>query len=297
MKPMITITVPSLEGRISVSRLLLLEKVSQRLRRRLKQHGLFRCNDEPIEWSTPLYTGDILKCYLPPSFIDKEELVPYKYPLDILYEDEHLLILNKPAGLLMHPTAKERYHTVANALIHYYAETGQKHYFHAIHRLDKDTSGAVIIAKNPVVQHAFDKSLDNIQKSYIAIVEGNFPSPVASLRFPIARKEGSIMERTVSVEGQWARTDIRKLASNKRASYLSITLHTGRTHQIRVHLSSIGHPLFGDDMYGGSLELISRQALHAEVLVFQHPMTKEWHTIKAPIPADLFRLLNTLELL
>ncbi len=297
MKPILTITVPSLEGRISVSRLLLLEKVSQRLRRRLKQHGEFRCNGESIDWSTPLYTGHTLECFLPPSFIDKEELIPYEYPLDILYEDEHLLVLNKPAGLLMHPTAKERYHTVANALMYYYEQTGQKHYFHAVHRLDKDTSGAVIVAKNPVVQHAFDKSVDNMQKSYLAVVEGAFPAPAASIRFPIARKEGSIMERAVSADGQWARTDIRRLACNEEGSYLSITLHTGRTHQIRVHLSSMGYPLFGDDMYGGSLALMERQALHAEVLVFQHPITKEWHTIKAPIPADLFRLLNTLELL
>ena len=297
MKPILTITVPPLEGRISVSRLLLLNKVSQRLRRRLKQQGILTCNQEPTLWSTPLYAGDILECYLSLDSLEKEELIPYDYPLEILYEDEHLVVINKPAGLLMHPTAKERYHTVANALMSYYEKSGQKHAFHPVHRLDKDTSGAVIIAKNPIVQHAFDKSLDNIQKSYLAVVTGFFPAPHASICLPIARKEGSIMERTVHPRGQGARTDIDRLNSNQKASYLNITLHTGRTHQIRVHLSHLGHPLLGDDMYGGALDDISRQALHAHHVLFEHPMTKKWHTITAPLPEDIFHLLNKLELL
>ena len=279
--------------------------ISQRMRRRLRNEGIITVNDEPATWNTLVHGGDHLVMKLTPE----QEFSLSPMDLDIVYEDEHILVINKAAGVLMHPTSTVRDHTLANGVLYYYEETHQHYDFHPVHRLDKDTSGIVIIAKTSVVQHAFDKKHIHFHKSYDAIVEGKLPAVPLTINWPIGRKPGSIIERCCTQEGKPARTDITMLASHTihRAHTSAITtnnqdkqsfthvrclLHTGRTHQIRVHVSQLGYPLAGDDLYGGHLDYIHRQALHAARVSFHHPMTNEWLELSADMPQDMKDLIQ-----
>lgn len=283
--PLLELTVPTdlpVTARISINQLVRQAGVSQAMRRRLRTDGIVYINQTLQSWHTLLQPGDHVKLYLPNR---ETAFSPWDYALPIIYEDEHLLVINKPVGLLMHPTSSERYHTVANALIHYYRETKQTHAaFHPVHRLDKDTSGLVIIAKNALVQHSFSKLPSPIKKTYVALCDGYFPAPLATLRWPIARKTGSIIECCCRPQGKPAHTDVQCLKRSERLSLVRFQLHTGRTHQIRVHMAQLGYPLVGDDLYGGSLDLLQQQALHAIGLQFVHPMTKQRLLLHTPLP-------------
>jgi pseudouridine synthase, rluA family len=256
------------------------QKVSQAMRRRLRREGSFLVNGVPATWDTLLHPGDSVAVHLSKtSHID-----PTPIDLDIVFEDDHLLVINKPAGMLMHPTSSERYHTLANGVLAYFENQGINASFHPIHRLDKDTSGLVIIAKNALVQHAFTKQHSRIQKVYDAITDGIIPVSKLSLHFPIVRLEGSIIERCAHPLGQPAHTDITVVRQHPHHTHVRCYLHTGRTHQIRVHLSALGYPLAGDDLYGGSLTWQTKQCLHATELHFIHPMTQKWMVLHAPLP-------------
>ena len=285
------------------------------MRRRLRNEGIITVNNEPATWNTLVHGGDHLVMKLTPE----QEFSLSPMDLDIVYEDEHILVINKAAGVLMHPTSTVRDHTLANGVLYYYQETHQHYDFHPVHRLDKDTSGIVIIAKTSVVQHAFDKKHIHFHKSYDAIVEGKLPAVPLTINWPIGRKPGSIIERYCTTEGKPARTDITVISHNTRpivdkspiidSTLLSVVtiwlmdcethfthvqclLHTGRTHQIRVHVSQLGYPLAGDDLYGGHLDYIQRQALHAARVSFHHPMTNEWLELSADMPQDMKDLIQ-----
>ena len=289
----------------SMNHIIKQQHISQRMRRRLRNEGIIIVNDEPATWNTLVHGGDHLVMKLTPE----QEFSLSPMDLDIVYEDEHILVINKAAGVLMHPTSTVRDHTLANGVLYYYEETHQHYDFHPVHRLDKNTSGIVIIAKTSVVQHAFDKKHIHFHKSYDAIVEGKLPAVPLTINWPIGRKPGSIIERCCTQEGKPARTDITVLASHTihRAHTSAITtnnqdkqsfthvrclLHTGRTHQIRVHVSQLGYPLAGDDLYGGHLDYIHRQALHAARVSFHHPMTNEWLELSADMPQDMKDLIQ-----
>ena len=290
--------------------------ISQRMRRRLRNEGIITVNNEPATWNTLVHGGDHLVMKLTPE----QEFSLSPMDLDIVYEDEHILVINKAAGVLMHPTSTVRDHTLANGVLYYYQETHQHYDFHPVHRLDKDTSGIVIIAKTSVVQHAFDKKHIHFHKSYDAIVEGKLPAVPLTINWPIGRKPGSIIERYCTNEGKPARTDITVISHNTRPivdkspiidsntiigsnnmtdgncemhfTHVQCLLHTGRTHQIRVHVSQLGYPLVGDDLYGGHLDYIQRQALHAARVSFHHPMTNKWLELSADMPQDMKDLLQ-----
>ena len=290
--------------------------ISQRMRRRLRNEGIITVNDEPATWNTLVHGRDHLVMKLTPE----QEFSLNPMDLDIVYEDEHILVINKAAGVLMHPTSTVRDHTLANGVLYYYQETHQHYDFHPVHRLDKDTSGIVIIAKTSVVQHAFDKKHIHFHKSYDAIVEGKLPAVPLTINWPIGRKPGSIIERYCTTEGKPARTDITVISHNTRPivdkspiidsntiigsnnmadgncethfTHVQCLLHTGRTHQIRVHVSQLGYPLAGDDLYGGHLDYIQRQALHAARVSFHHPMTNEWLELSADMPQDMKDLIQ-----
>ena len=287
----------------SMNHILKQQHISQRMRRRLKNDGIITINGQSATWDTLVHGGDHLLMKLAPE----QEFSRTQMDLEIVYEDEYILAINKSAGVLMHPTSTVRDGTLANGVLYYYEETKQAHDFHPVHRLDKDTSGLVIIAKTSVVQHAFDKQHTKFQKVYDAIVEGSMLCSSLTIKWPIGRKLDSIIERCCTLAGKPTRTDVTVLAhhtisqpiqidTNVRTqqvfTYMQCVLHTGRTHQIRVHLSHLGFPLAGDDLYGGHLDYIRRQALHAGYLAFTHPMTQEYIELRAPMPKDMKRLLH-----
>ena len=286
----------------SMNHIIKQQHISQRMRRRLKNDGIITINGQSATWDTLVHGDDHLLMKLAPE----QEFSRTPMNLEIVYEDEHILAVNKAAGVLMHPTSTVRDGTLANGVLYYYDETEQAHDFHPVHRLDKDTSGIVIIAKTSVVQHAFDKQHTKFQKVYDAIIEGFMPSQSATINYPIGRKSGSIIERCCTLTGKPARTDVTVLARHTVSqpvltdmhvnrqevlTHVQCVLHTGRTHQIRVHLSHVGFPLAGDDLYGGHLDYIRRQALHAGYLAFTHPMTQEYIELRAPMPTDMKDLL------
>ena len=280
----------------SMNHIIKQQHISQRMRRRLRNEGIITVNDEPATWNTLVHGGDHLVMKLTPE----QEFSLSPMDLDIVYEDEHILVINKAAGVLMHPTSTVRDHTLANGVLYYYQETHQHYDFHPVHRLDKDTSGIVIIAKTSVVQHAFDKKHTHFYKTYDAIVEGKLPAVPLTINWPIGRKPGSIIERCCTNEGKPARTDISIVDHNTYISsnseqhftHVQCLLHTGRTHQIRVHVSQLGYPLAGDDLYGGHLDYIQRQALHAARVSFHHPMTNKWLELSADMPQDMKDLIQ-----
>ncbi|MBD9033975.1 MAG: RluA family pseudouridine synthase [Veillonella atypica] len=298
----IDIVVPQEVTTTSINHIIKQHHISQRMRRKLKNDGHILINNNQANWDTLIHGNDHLVISIKPE----QEFTHTKMNLDIVYEDDYILVINKAAGVLMHPTSTVRDGTLANGVLYYYDETEQAHDFHPVHRLDKDTSGIVIIAKTSVVQHAFDKQRTKFQKVYDAIVEGTMPSQSLTINYPIGRKPGSIIERCCTLIGKPARTDVTVLthhivsqpvqmdinmSTRQVLTHVQCVLHTGRTHQIRVHLSHLGFPLAGDDLYGGHLDYIRRQALHAGYLAFTHPMTQEYIELRAPMPTDMKDLL------
>lgn len=218
------------------------------------------------------------------------------------YEDDYLLILNKPAGMLVHPTVKEDGYTLYNYVERYfnykYGENDRPG-LHPVLRLDRNTSGLVIFAKQPFVQTALSKP-DAVKKEYLALVQGKLPQKEGSLDFPIARKPGSIIERCVSPDGKACRTDYKVLKEfnlteksvlSHTLSLVKVRLHTGRTHQIRVHFSHIGSPLWHDNLYGTPGPQM-RHGLHAFKISFTHPVTGKKMEISCDLPKDLKKALE-----
>lgn len=298
----IDIVVPQEVTTTSINHIIKQHHISQRMRRKLKNDGHILINNNQANWDTLIHGNDHLVISIKPE----QEFTHTKMNLDIVYEDEYILAINKSSGVLIHPTSTVRDGTLANGVLYYYNQTNQAHDFHPVHRLDKDTSGIVIIAKTSVVQHAFDKQRTKFQKVYDAIVEGTMPSQSLTINYPIGRKPGSIIERCCTLIGKPARTDVTVLthhivsqpvqmdinmSTRQVLTHVQCVLHTGRTHQIRVHLSHLGFPLAGDDLYGGHLDYIRRQALHAGYLAFTHPMTQEYIELRAPMPTDMKDLL------
>lgn len=230
-------------------------------------------------------------------FKKENPIKPMPIPIDIIFEDEYLLVINKPADMLVHPTTKEHFHTLANAVLFYYQKNNLSLNYHPIHRLDKNTSGLVLIAKYPHIQHLFSHALENklLSRNYIAIVQGNLPNEHGIINLPIARHPNSIIERIVSPIGQEAITHYRIVERYSDACQIQLSLKTGRTHQIRVHLSHLGHPIIGDDLYGGDTALLQRQALHAFNLTFTHPITKKLLSFTSRLPKDIENLLIQLK--
>lgn len=255
--------------------------------RKLKRTGTVTVNGEPATGRTILHTGDILHLV----WHEENHLSPTAAPLRILYEDEFLLIIDKPAGMLVHPTASEEGTSVGNIVTHYYRQKGLSIAFHPIHRLDRGTSGILAIAKVAHIQQILSaQNHSQMSRTYLALVHGTL-APRGSVTTPIARKEGSIIERTVSEDGQEAHTDYETLLTRDGLSLVRLTLHTGRTHQIRVHMASIGHPLIGDDLYGSPYHAFPRQALHSSQLSFIHPITNQNICIISSLPIDMVNLL------
>ncbi|MDN4523643.1 RluA family pseudouridine synthase [Fictibacillus fluitans] len=240
--------------------------------------------------------GDEISVRFPPEEISSS-MTPLPMKLDIIFEDNHLLIVNKPAGM---PTIPSRYQTngsLAQGVLFYYEENEIQSTFHAINRLDKDTSGLVMIAKHRFAHSLFSmqQRSKEIKRTYLAGLRGKFNEEKGTVSAHIARNPESMIERMVSDHGQVAVTHFQVLKELGDNSLVALQLETGRTHQIRVHMSHIGHPLLGDDLYGGPVDLIGRQALHSWKVSFYHPFEEKEMQLNAPLPEDLNRLFGQVE--
>lgn len=220
-----------------------------------------------------------------------ENILPVEMPLSILYEDEDLLVLNKPAHTPIHPSQGNYENTLANGAAWYFSQKGEPFVYRCINRLDRDTTGALILAKNPLSAAILSRQMKErkIRRTYLALVEGCLPEK-GTVDAPIARVEGSTIEREVNFEtGERAVTHFERLAYNGYFSLAELHLETGRTHQIRIHMKYIGHPLPGDYLYNPVYDHITRQPLHSFQLEFTHPITGDPLLFTAPLPEDFHK--------
>lgn len=229
---------------------------------------------------------------------DNSNIVPAKMDLSILYEDEALLIIDKPAGIPVHPSILHYDNSLSNGIKYYFDNINLNKKIRPVNRLDRNTSGIVIFAKNEYVHDALSKQMQNdiFLKEYITICNGLFEEKTGIIDAPIARKENSIIERCVNPTGAPAITHYKVLKEfeidGKIFSELLISLETGRTHQIRVHMAYLGHPIIGDSLYGSESILINRQALHAYRVEFIHPISRQKIVITSNIPKDMSDIIK-----
>lgn len=267
--------------------------MSDRLIAKLKNTSQIYINSKPVYINHVFSISDILSVNLDFNE-DSENIIPTKMKLDILYEDESVLILNKPAGIPVHPSMEHYNDSLSNGVKYYFNQISLKRKIRPVNRLDKNTSGIVIFAKNQYIQECLIKQMktDDFKKEYLALVNGNLSKKEQIISAPISRKENSIIERCVSTKGSEAITIVELLKNFDNYSLIKCILKTGRTHQIRVHMQFIKHPILGDTLYGVPSDLINRQALHACRVSFIHPITKETINISAELPEDMKKLIN-----
>lgn len=231
-------------------------------------------NGEPVRMNSPLGAGDVLTVTIAEE-VSSEHVVPVPIELRILYEDEDLIVVDKPADMPVHPSLNNYTNTLANALAHYYQSRGQAFVYRCITRLDRDTTGLLVVAKHILSAAVLSEmgKRREIRRAYLAIVSGQAP-PEGTVDAPIARKEGAVLERVVDfARGERAVTHFQTLACENGYSLVRLELETGRTHQIRVHMKYLGYPLIGDFLYNPDYRVMRRQALHACSLSFRHPVT------------------------
>ncbi len=258
-----------------------IQGLSTRLLTRLKEKpdGILM-NGNLLRTVDPVRAGQTIVINLPD---ENSEIEPKEGELDVLYEDSFILAVNKPPFMPVHPVKQHKTDTLANIVTYYMEQRGENYVFRAHNRLDRDTSGIVIIAKD---KFTINKLKNNVKKTYTAVVHGKVDADGTVIK-PIGLREDSKIVRHVLDEGSPAVTHYQPISFNDEASLLSLTLETGKTHQIRCHMSYLGHPLIGDDLYGGSRELINRQALHCGRVEFIHPVSNKKISLGAPLPKDM----------
>lgn len=234
-----------------------------------------------------LKTGDQLQVRILETE-SSSKIIPIQMEFSILYEDEDILVINKPANMPIHPSLGNYENTLANGVAFYYAQKGESFVYRCVNRLDRDTTGALILAKNALSAAILSRQMRNrqIRRTYLALVEG-IPPERGTVSAPIARVEGSTIEREVNYEsGESAVTHFERLAVGNGCSLVELHLETGRTHQIRVHMKHLGYPLPGDYLYHPVYDRIRRQPLHSYQLSFTHPLTGDRMLFTAPVPDD-----------
>lgn len=292
MSVLIHTVLPAEEG-LTVRDLLTTQfRISSSLRKALAQReSAVLLNGKAVFLSTRTKADDVLSIDVTDPPQADPAIVPVEFPLTVLWEDEHLLAVDKPAGITVHGAAlTDEVVTVAGAAAHYLGSTA----IHVVNRLDRGTTGVMLIAKNSYL-HARCMELlhtEDFCREYRAVCEG-VPSPAeGTIDAPIGRDTTSLLRRCIDSNGQQAVTEYEVLSVGKGRSLLRLLPHTGRTHQLRVHMASVGHPLVGDWLYGTEDKaLIARPALHSHSLCFTHPLTGEQVHITAPLPRDFSDLL------
>ena len=241
-----------------------------------------------------LSTGDHLQVRICETK-NSEKIPPTNLPLDIIYEDEDLLVLNKPAGMPIHPSLNNYTNSIANALAYYFQSQGKPFIFRCCNRLDRDTSGLTIVSKHLVSGSILSDMTKyrEVHREYLAIARGSVTPSEGTIQAPLGRKEGTIIERTVDWEhGEDAVTHYKVVKEANGHSLVSLRLETGRTHQIRIHMKYLGYPLIGDYLYNPDMEYMTRQALHSHHMEFTHPITGEHMSFTAPLPEDMARVMQ-----
>ncbi|MGN0708856.1 MAG: RluA family pseudouridine synthase [Anaerovoracaceae bacterium] len=268
--------------------------LSSRLMPKMNAQKLVWLNGRKYRGIMKIHAGDTVSIRLPEehSHFPMEDI-----PVIPVYEDEDVLVINKPAGYTVHPTKGHPDHTMANGIMKYMHDRGESYKIHFVNRLDMDTSGLLIVGKNSHSQDKMTRAIQSggIKKQYIAIVNGVIDEDEFSIDLPIGGPVDDTPVRSVKTDGTGKEclTEVKVLRRFRDFTEVELTLKTGRTHQIRVHMSHIGHPLTGDPLYGGGHEdLISRQALHAYRLEFAHPVTGELIRVEAPLPDDMQSLIE-----
>ena len=244
---------------------------------------------EWVHMNRKLKTGEFLTVNISEDN-SSEKIPPVKMDLDIVYEDEDIIVINKPAGLPIHPSLNHYEDSLANGLAYYYESQGKPFIFRCANRLDKNTSGLTVIAKHLVSANILSTMVKNrlFHREYYAIVRGSLDEKSGTIDAPIGRVDDSIITRQVDFEnGERAVTHYEVIKENKGHSLVSIHLETGRTHQIRVHFKYIGHPLIGDHLYNPDYDYMTRQALHSHKIEFTHPITGEQLSFTADLPSDM----------
>ena len=272
----------------------LAKRLPEHSRSRLQQlirSGFVRLNEQTTRPRQIVQGGDKISLIEPPP--EKIETRPEPIPLDVLFEDDDLIVINKPAGLTIHPGAGHREHTLVNALLSHcttLSGIAGKERPGIVHRLDKETSGCVVVAKNDIAHRELSKQFAarTVEKIYLAVVAGKLRKPIGVIeekigRHPVHRQRMSV----ASKRGRPAKTEYRVIRSSDQGSLVECRLHSGRTHQIRVHLHHVGHPVLGDKLYAPRFAKgFPRQMLHAWKLGFRHPRTGDWKIFEAPLPED-----------
>jgi len=272
-----------LRNQLALSRLMI---------RRLKLVDGLLVNGMPVKTHHRLQAGDELR--LVAADRPSEGVIPEAMPLDIVYEDDDLLALNKPAGLIVHPTKGEYVGTLGNGVSHYLMAHGHSGRLHPVHRIDKETSGLVLFAKHELAHLRLATAMTegNVQRRYWALAEGVLPVERGRVDWPIGREPEHGSKRRVDPQGQNALTHFQVVRRFEAFTQLDLLLATGRTHQIRVHMAHLGYPLLGDPFYGWPHPRLTRQALHARSLTVPHPQTGKALDLVAPLPEDLLALVD-----
>ena len=261
--------------------------LSTRFIRSAAMEKRIRINQKAVKLDYILREGDHLSI----SLISKEtqNIEAEDIPLSVIHEDDAVLIVNKSPYMVVHPTRRHQSGTLANAVVHHYRAKGEDTIIRLISRLDMNTSGLTILAKNQFVHSRISQDMQDEQydKYYTAIVKGEFPEDIRLIDLPIYRDGEGAYQRIVDDRGQESRTEVQVIDRKNGYSLLLLKLLTGRTHQIRVHLSHVGYPIIGDELYGGEMKYMERQALHATYISFTHPVTGKRMDLFADLLDDM----------
>jgi len=270
--------------------------VSMRQLRLLRYGGVVRRNGCAAFLTARADAGDRLEfCWPAPT---DSEIESEQMPLTIIHEDDDILVIDKPPGIVVHPTGSYQTGTLAAGILYYLRQSGHRGAFHPVHRLDKDTSGVILIAKHRMAHRLLDLQIKRrlIRRTYCAVISTHLYPSTGTITTPIARDQNHPVRRIVSDCGYAAHTDYTTTETYVGGSLLTLSLGTGRTHQIRVHLQSIGAPIIGDTLYGSTSLWIGRQALHATDLAFTHPLTGCELHLSCPLPKDIMELLEHIKI-